>query len=234
MNLIRLIIKQSLVVTLLLLANISVGQASAVSYNVEGVLYEPLKFTGGTVGDTIFSGSFVWDSSTSTLSGFSGVMNSSMVSMEQDISLAYNLATTISGNVVTASVFKEQTTNVFFGGGYATRDVVGLGHSGDTFSKNRNAYFTFAFDKTTMDGIVDAMVYGDCTDNGMMGSICMTGIEPYTREDGRFIMGGTMGATPESLSITEVSSVPVPAAVWLFGTAIAGLLGVSRKRVLAA
>ena len=44
--------------------------------------------------------------------------------------------------------------------------------------------------------------------------------------------GGTIGSAPDySL---EMSQVPVPAAVWLFGTAMVGLLGLRRKSKMAA
>ncbi|MDT8283315.1 MAG: VPLPA-CTERM sorting domain-containing protein [Gammaproteobacteria bacterium] len=41
-----------------------------------------------------------------------------------------------------------------------------------------------------------------------------------------------MGGVPLSLSITP-SAVPVPAAVWLFGSGLLGLVGVARRRKLA-
>ena len=36
-----------------------------------------------------------------------------------------------------------------------------------------------------------------------------------------------------NISFDEVSAVPVPAAVWLFGTALIGLVGLSRRRKVA-
>ena len=198
------------VVLILMIGNISIAQAS-ITYNVEAVFNEPMKLGGGTVGDTLFSGQFEWDSTTDTLSSFMGVMNSSMVSMVQDISLTYNLDTAVVGNIVTASVFKDNTTDVFDGGGYVKGDFRTNGAE--------NAYFSFSFDKNTMMGDVDSIVYADCTATGMMGTACMTGHS----------LGGTMMARPSSLTI---SAVPVPAAVWLFGSALLGMLGVSRKRTL--
>ena len=37
-------------------------------------------------------------------------------------------------------------------------------------------------------------------------------------------------ATPMALIITEVAAVPLPAAVWLFGSALVGLLGLGRRQ----
>jgi len=86
-----------------------------------------------------------------------------------------------------------------------------------------NAYFTFSFD--TAGGAVSStnlssMQYGDCTAGGMMSSFCMTGINT----------GGTMSGTPLSLTISEVSAVPVPAAAWLFGGALMSLFGANRRK----
>lgn len=50
------------------------------------------------------------------------------------------------------------------------------------------------------------------------------------------VTGNTFGSTTDShsysgnLSIGNVAAVPVPAAVWLFGSAIAGLIGISRRK----
>jgi hypothetical protein len=41
---------------------------------------------------------------------------------------------------------------------------------------------------------------------------------------------GPSGVVYDNLSVGEVSAVPVPAAAWLFGSALMGLIGVSRRR----
>lgn len=216
-----------LAASFLLFASVPMAEAAVTTYSVEGVLFEPMTQNAG--GNTVFSGTFDWDASTNTLSHLMGVMNSSMVSATQDLSLMYNLATSIDVNgIVTASVFKENTVNVFAGGGYTTGNLWKYGTTGvpmmgvpaDGNVANQNAYFSFSFDSATMSGLVDSIVYGDCTANGLMmnGQMCMTGHSA----------GGTMNATPLSLSISQVSAVPLPAAVWLFASALTGLLGVSR------
>jgi len=181
--------------------------AQAALYDVTGVFYEPT-----AAYDTIFTGTFDWDATTNTLSGLQGSMNASMYTDVPGYNLNNQLAFSIdgSGNVV-ASVFKENSMDVFFGGGYTTGDTMKLGamSSADGFTPNENVYFTLAFNADTMLGNVDQMVYGDCAPTGLMGpmmtgNMCMTG----------HATGGTMGATPLSLSITP-SAVPVPAAVSL-------------------
>jgi len=217
------VFKQLLTASMLIITSIPVAQAVAVTYNVTGTLLEPMTQPLNTV----FNGSFNWDGFTVT--DLHGTMNSSMY-LTDDINpdyastfplmyLNHQLSQNVDGNIVTASVFLENTTDVFRGEGYQTKDVAFYGYY-DGNTRNWNAYFTFAFDKTTMEGVLSEMVYGDCTDGGMMGATCMTGHQ----------FGGTMGAVPSTIEITP-QVVPVPAAVWFFGTALAGLVGVSRRRV---
>ncbi len=208
-----------------LLAGAQMAQAAL--YNVTGVFDEPQTMTGHTT----FTGTFDWDAATNTLSGLQGTMNATMYpnmmdpntytySLTHQLAFSYDAAT---GDVI-ASVFKENSTDVFFGGGYTTGDTMKLGALDglDGFTPNENVYFTLAFNANTMMGNVDEMVYGDCAPYGLMGpmltgDMCMTG----------HILGGTMAGTPLSLSI---SAVPVPAAVWLFGSGLLGLVSVARRK----
>jgi hypothetical protein len=139
----------------------------------------------------------------------------------------------ITGDVV-ASVFKENSTDVFFGGGYNAGDTMKLGamNGADGNTPNKNAYFTLAFNANTMLGNLDQMVYGDCAPTGLMGPM-MTGNMCMTGHSVALVgYAGTMDGVPLSLSITP-SAVPVPAAVWLFGSGLVGLIGVTRRRKLA-
>lgn len=198
---------------------VSATMANAATYSVQAEFNEPMTMMGGTVGNTLFSGTFDWDGT--TFSNFAGTMNSSMASMVQDINLTYDLSTTMSGSIVTAAVFLKNTTDVFYGGGFTTGGVWKFGGRNganatgtpDGNVENNNAYFLFSFDSSTMTGITNSIVYGDCTANGLMvTNKCMTGSS----------LGGTMGATPLSLSIAA-APVPVPAAIWLLGSALAGM-----------
>jgi len=237
-------LKTKLAAGIIMLAGVSA--ANATSYNLEAEFNEPMTMMGGTVGNTLFSGSFDWDGT--TLSNLSGMMNSSMDSMVLDISLMYNLATTVVGDTVTASVFKENTTDTFWGGGFNTgetrrygglsgpleaaggsnpqADVVAGTWDGNV--ANENAYFTFSFDSSNMMVNIADMVYGDCTADGLMqDEVCMTG---RAMGSNGIAGAGTMMATPLSASISEVSAVPVPAAAWLFGGALVSLFGANRRK----
>ena len=239
-------LKTKLAAGIIMLASISA--ANATTYNLEAEILEPMTMMGGTVGNTIFSGSFDWDNGTSSFSNFSGMMNSSMDSMVQDISLMYSLATSITATTVTATVFKENTTDTFWGGGFNTgetrrygglsgpleetggsnpQDDVAAG-TWDGNVANENAYFTFSFERSNMMVNIADMVYGDCTADGLMqDEVCMTG---RTMGSNGIPGAGTMMATPLSASISEVSAVPVPAAAWLFGGALVSLFGANRRK----
>ncbi len=213
--------------------------AQAALYNVTGVFDEPQTMTGNTT----FVGTFDWDAATNTLSGLQGTMNATMypnamMGAVPDYILTNQLAFSydeITGDVV-ASVFKENSTDVFFGGGYTAGDSLKLGALDglDGFTPNENVYFTLAFNAntfaSTMMGNVDQMVYGDCAPTGLMGPM-MTGDTCMTGHSIALVgYAGSMGGTPLSLDITPVSAVPVPAAVWLFGSGLLGLVGVARRK----
>ncbi len=148
-----------------------------------------------------------------------------LYSLTHQFDFTYNDMT---GDVV-VSVFKENSTDVFFEGGYTAGDIYKLGAFDglDGFIPNENVYFTLAFNAFTMAGNVNQMVYGDCSATGLMGPM-MTGDTCMTGHSVELVgYAGTMGAIPVSLNI---SAVPVPAAVWLFGSGLLGLVGVARRK----
>lgn len=162
---------------------------------------------------------------------------------------------TTTNGVVTAMTFLKNSTDVVAGGGYNVYTT--LGGTADAFgaklqsARNNNGFFTLVFDATdptkTTQALTDKIVYADETRLGMMGPyytgwLGMTGVkelnpayDPNDPTMGDQYINGSMGGFPQSLSITPAAVVPVPAAVWLFGSALTGLIGVSRrKRALAA
>jgi len=227
-------LKTKLAATLLMIGSASMAQAT--SYSVEGIFTEPMAMGGTT---TEFNGGFNWDTSldfatnTSNI-GLTGMMNSSMAFMPgmPNLSLTNNVLTSLSGTVVTASVFLNMGTNVFDatfgGGGY---DAIGGAFPGTT-SGTENAYFTFSFDTAggmvAATGLTTTMQYGDCTADGMMGPACMTGFGVMSTANNT--ENGTMRGFAQSLTISEVSAVPVPAAAWLFGGALVSLFGANRRK----
>jgi hypothetical protein len=250
-------LKSKLAAAVLMISSASMAQAS--TYNVSATFDD-----GGMQAQTVFNGSFNWDGSTvSNFTGLlsesmwgwnssrsGGVFDSNGTAangmsaagyqgnvyakpggyMDNEaplLNLNYQLASSTSGNLVTVSTFLQNSTDVVDGGGF---DVV----STDNAMKfgNNNAFFTLVFDKTNLANTVattNQIVYGDMTPLALMmpmlkGSIGMTG----------YASGGSMGGAPVSLSITP-AAVPVPAAVWLFGSALFGLAGFKgRKSALSA
>lgn len=170
------------------------------------------------------------------------------------LNLNQNLIQSDNGTTHTATIFKENTSNVYWGGGYvgnaATNNYIRYGNHtmmypqqpGETV--NENAFFTLAFNHDAAGNItslgfndingnpvlVNQMIYGDCTVGSLMmsGQACMAG-EPLGES--------MMAATALSLKVTQLSSpapVPVPAAAWLFGGGLMGLIGASRRKSVVA
>ena len=193
--------KISLIPMLLLsIASVQMVQASDVkTYTVEAAFYEPMTQSDG--GNTVFKGSFQWDTSTSSILNLTGWMNSSMVgtsppgSWNPTINLTHQLGgTKTDGSSRLATVFLNNSTDVFQQGGYATS-------GGQSTNGSKNAFFTIAvnpLDPTNVSASnLSKIVYADCTSDGLMGKVCMTGEA----------VGGTMGATPLSLTIKAAPSL---------------------------
>jgi len=222
-------------VVLLLLTNIQISQAT--TYNVSADFSD-----GGIQGETLFNGQYDWDGI--TVSNFSGQLTQSMWAWDEGRN-EYGTARDANGNVgappvvdltyqldgisspdvdgdVGVSLFLLNDTNVFSGGGYTRGDSLIYGFNDGNIA-NENAYFTLFFnaiDPTDTQTSWNKIIYGDATPFGLMGgALAMTGHSDF----------GSMNGFPINL---EITTVPVPAAVWLFGSAFLGMLGVSRKRTL--
>lgn len=169
------------------------------------------------------------------------------------LNLDKNLIQSDNGSTVTATIFKENTDLVYWGGGYVgdanTNNFIRSGNNTRMYPQvpgevvNENAFFTLVFshdatgnitslgfqDVNGNPALINQMIYGDCTVGSLMmsGQACMAGEQTGT---------SMMAATPLSLNITSVTpaAVPVPGAVWLFGSALMGLLGVNRRKSILA
>jgi len=264
-------LKTKLAAGIIMLAGISAAQAT--TYDVTGIFTE-----GSTNGvNTQFTGTFDYsfDGTSWGVSNFTGRMNEAMrgtytatgndyvdgvpAAMGQPypnnmLTLGQNLQQADTGTagtagMVTATIFKENTSNVFYNGGYTgdalTNNWYKYGASAfgvpaivDQVA-NENAFFTLVFDHDGMGNILSAglqtvtsnatlvnkMIYGDCTMGSLMsmGQTCMAG-EPT----GGSTMGGVAGSL--NISAAAVSAVPVPAAAWLFGGALMSLFGANRRK----
>ena len=212
----------SIVTTIFLsLVNIQSAQASLINYKVEAVFNEPqLSF------NTVFTGSFVYNSVTHAISGLSGSLTEAMTGDGSDpstmdtVPLTFQLASSSDGNGgLLVSAFANNSTNVFKGGGYATG---GFQYYDRPRANTHNAYVTIDVKlnsdpyKLSAPADLSKLAYGDCAAGGMMGNTCMTG----------HVLGGTMGAKPFSETIQAVPE-PEEYAMMLLGF---GLVGYQLKR----
>jgi len=248
-------LKTKLAATFLMIGSASMAQAG--TYAVEGIFAEPMVMGNSTVFNGTFDWDF-GQSDTANISGLNlvGMMNSSMAvpSSTPNLTLTnyFSTETTISSGIVTASVFLNSSTDVYLNGGYdpTVETVAGMPFSTKGFAPNpnpENAFFKFSFDTTggmiSDTGLTTMMQYGDCTPQSLMssGSLCMTGFgdvtgtmtmtNPNTGMEMTMDAGdGSMSGYAQSLSISEVSAVPVPAAAWLFGGALVSLFGANRRK----
>lgn len=229
--------------SLCMLASAQMAQAAILSYDVSQTFYEP----DTQPRNTIFVGSFEYDDVTQTVSNLQGMLSESMtgdplstasdydmewLSLNNQLSAVYDPV--LGGLLVTT--FLNDTTNTFYGGTWTPEDGVAVGgiYDGWSFtdggaSNPGNAYamiFVNTLDPTAAltQAQIDKLAYADCAAGGMMGATCMTG----TTAAG-YGSVGTMSGYPVS-QVISVSAVPVPAAVWLFGSGLVGLIGVARRR----
>lgn len=145
------------------------------------------------------------------------------------LKLGYQLASSVSGDYVTVSAFRINSTDAVAGGGYNVAGNSTAYGSPDQAARNNNAFFTLVFDKnnptnTTMTW--DDMVYADMTRFGMMGPM-ITGWKGMTG----LATGGSMGGLPASLSITAAVPEPETYAMFLAGLGLMGAIA-RRRRTL--
>lgn len=69
-------------------------------------------------------------------------------------------------------------------------------------------------------GLVDTIVYSG---GSYLGS-------DFVIENSAYLLSDWGSFSMDTLAVTTVSAVPVPAAVWLFGSGLVGLIGIARRR----
>jgi len=213
----------------LTIASIQIAQADVLTnYNVVETFYEPMTQPN----NSIFTGSFTFDSTTKTISNLTGKLSESMTGDGVNpatmslVPLTYQLSAKSDGQggeLVTT--FALNTTNTFKGGVYAPGNMLTYGNSNayamiDVNLSNPTAALTT--------GQINLLAYADCTPGGMMGKACMTG----TTVAGYGTLG-SMAGYPVSETITRVSPVPEPTegALLLSGLGLLGFISARRKSV---
>ena len=207
-----------------MIAGAQVAQAAVTTYNVTETFNQVVYDVSHPSWDTIFTGSFTFDSATNTVSGLTGSLTQAMSGNATSRNLTYDLSSvynaSLGGLVVTA--FFQNSTNVFQGGGFAIGGTKTFG--------NQNAYATIFVNTSnptaalTSDQIL-TLAYADCTTGGLMGgSTCMTGW------DKAGAAGGTMrGTWPITESVTAAVPEPETYAMMMAGLGIIGAIARRRK-----
>lgn len=204
------------------------AQAVVTTYSVTQTFNQVVYDASHPDWDTIFTGSFDFDSHTNTVSNLMGSLSQAMTGNTVFRALDYQLSSVYDAAIggLLVSVFHQNTTDVFQGGGFATGGTKEYG--------NQNAYATIFVNTTdptaapTADQIAK-LAYGDCTTGSLMGmgagaKTCMTGWVDSAQAD---LSGGTMqGTYPISQTIAAVPE-PETYAMLLAGL---GLVGFAVRR----
>jgi len=171
------------------------------AYNVTEIFYEPETQPD----NSIFTGSFIFDSTTNTVSNLTGSLTESMAGTPMaTVPLTHQLSVVSDGQGgLLVTTFALSSTNTFYGGGFAPDSGAGLyyGYPSATNPASGgagNAYATIdvniANPASTLTRLqLNQLAYADCTALGMMGDTCMTGD----------VNLGTMGGFPLSQTITK-------------------------------
>jgi hypothetical protein len=201
--------------TFSVVANNSAGNSAAVTvnnknnYTIVETFHEPMTQPN----DTVFTGSFTYDSTNKTVANLTGALTESMTKvagvysspmttvplLNQLSALPVTLGG-VDGQLVTT--FALAASDTFDAGGFAPGGTQYFGLTAGTLN-NHNAYamiFVNTADPTTplTQAQIDKLAYADCTAGGMMMTSCMTGttVAGYGKL-------GTMNGIPVSQVITK-------------------------------
>ena len=215
-------------IPLLMLAGIQTARADILTdYNFTETFYQVVYATSHPTWNTIFTGSFTFDSTTNAISNLTGTLTQAMSGNTTSVGLNNQLSAVSDGNGgELISVFAQNSTDVFLGGGFAT--------GGKTTFGNQNAYATIDInlaDPTAAltQAQINQLAYADCTTGGLMGSTCMTGWVNVS--SGTPMAGGTMkGTYPITETITAAVPEPSTYALMLAGLGLVGFVATRRRR----
>ena len=219
------------------------------NYNVTETFFEPETQPN----NTIFTGSFTFDSTTNTVSNLTGWLTESMTHIADgqamtSVPLMYQLSAVsdgMGGLLVTA--FKNSNTNTFYNPGSTDNwsPQVGVDSGGIYYGFPKaannpgNAYAMIDINLTDPTAAltqaqIDKLAYADCTPTaaggmnfggGMMGAVCMTG----TSLAG-YGSVGTMAGYPVSETITAAVPEPSTYALMLAGLGLVGFIATRRRK----
>ncbi len=169
------------------------------NYNITTTFYEP----DTQPNNSIFTGSFTFNSTTGTVSNLKGSLSESMLTPMPWVTLSHQLSAVSDGQGgLLVTTFALNTTNTFAEGGFASGSE-GLYYGFPSATNPAaggigNSFVTIYINLTNPTAAlttyqINQLSYGDCTAGGMMGDVCMTGYYP----------AGTMSGFPISQTITK-------------------------------
>lgn len=106
-----------------------------------------------------------------------------------------------------------------------SNSVAATGYMGGSWGSNFGGSFFFSNEQTGFGGpgqLMSFIALGSTDVSDLSGTPIST-----TYSNGRWVVDPTLGQVSY---VGQVSAVPVPAAVWLFGSGLLGLVGISRRR----
>ncbi|MFZ2971449.1 MAG: PEP-CTERM sorting domain-containing protein [Ferribacterium limneticum] len=223
-----------------LLAAAPVAQAATSSYNVITTWFEP----DTQPNDSIFKGTFDYDSATHTVSNLQGILSESMTGTNVGYPNDTMTWLTLSNQLVSwydsglegtfAATFLNANTNTFWtgmgGDGWSPQagvDAGGVYYGFPRTGNNPGNAYALIFvpespTATLTQNQINKLAYADCAPGGMMGAVCMTG----TSKAGYGLVG-TMSGYPVSQTIT--AAVPEPESYAMLSAGL-GLMGVVARR----
>lgn len=216
------------------------AHATVSNYNVTQIYNQVVYDASEPTWDTIFKGSFTFDSTTNTVSNLTGTLSAAMTGNTVQATLTNQLSVVKDGtDGLIVTVFKENTTNTFTGGIYGTGGFGPNGKMGPVLTYgNYNAFASIyvpLLDPTAALTTLqtDKLAYGDCTSAGLMGASdpkkCMAGWNAFDASGNR-IPGGTMrGTFPNSQTITAAVPEPETYAMLMAGLGLIGFIARRRK-----
>lgn len=219
--------------------------AAVTTYNVTQTYNQVVYDVSHPTWDTIFNGSFTFDSATNTVSNLTGMLSASMTGNATWASLTNQLSVVADGTSgLIVTVFKENTTDTFLttngpftggvsdnGGTFGSNDKMGRVSTFGNFNAFASIYVPL-MDPTaalTM-AQTNKLAYGDCTSAGlMMGTVCMAGWNAHDA-NGNLIPGGTMrGTLANTQTITAAVPEPETYAMLMAGLGLMGFIARRRR-----